>query len=238
MSNTDMTIAAALLRRADDLRDVQRIVRTAARVLAGADGATFVLRDVDSCFYADEDALSPLWKGQRFPITSCISGWAMLHDEAVVVPDITADDRIPQEAYRPTFVRSLAMIPVGTEKPAAAIGAYWARRHAATKAETAALGQLAAATAEALDRIGLAGVPAPPALAADPGDGEPDLAPGDRAPTSPAGREDRERIGRDLHDTVLQNLYAARMRLQRVRAQAAGPSPRPPARLSRPTWTR
>ena len=48
--------------------DVQAVVRVAARRLTGADGATFVLRDGDSCYYADEDAISPLWKGQRFPI--------------------------------------------------------------------------------------------------------------------------------------------------------------------------
>jgi len=31
-------------------------------------------------FYADEDAIGPLWKGQRFPMDHCISGWAMVHD--------------------------------------------------------------------------------------------------------------------------------------------------------------
>ena len=44
------------------------IVRHAARQLVGADGATFVLRDGDKSFYADEDAIAPLWKGLRFPL--------------------------------------------------------------------------------------------------------------------------------------------------------------------------
>ena len=35
------------------------IVRSAARRLADAQGATFVLRDGPDCFYADEDAISP-----------------------------------------------------------------------------------------------------------------------------------------------------------------------------------
>ena len=26
--------------------------------------------------YADEDAIGKLWKGQRFPMSTCISGWA------------------------------------------------------------------------------------------------------------------------------------------------------------------
>jgi hypothetical protein len=41
------------------------IVRAAARRLTGADGATFVLRGGAQCHYADEDATSPLRKGQR-----------------------------------------------------------------------------------------------------------------------------------------------------------------------------
>ena len=64
---------------ARSLPDVQRIVRTSARELTGCDGATFVLRDNGKCFYADEDAIAPLWKGSRFPMDICISGWAMLN---------------------------------------------------------------------------------------------------------------------------------------------------------------
>ena len=62
--------------------DVQEIVRTAARRLTHADGATFVLRDGGYCFYADEDAIAPLWKGQRFPLEACVSGLAMTTREA------------------------------------------------------------------------------------------------------------------------------------------------------------
>src|SRR5215467_12485878 len=99
---------------ARDLDTVMKIVRSAARALTHADGATFVLRDGDRCFYADEDAISPLWKGQRFPMSACISGWVMLNREPAVIEDIYADPRIPAEAYRPTFVKSLAMVPICT----------------------------------------------------------------------------------------------------------------------------
>ena len=61
---------------ARDIDTVTSVVRTAARELTGADGATFVLKDEDKCYYADEDAIAPLWKGQRFPLSACISGWA------------------------------------------------------------------------------------------------------------------------------------------------------------------
>ena len=77
--------------------DIQEIVRTAARNLTGADGATVVLRDDDRCFYADEDAVSPLWKGQRFPLSACISGWTMENRRPVRIPDIYEDDRIPHD---------------------------------------------------------------------------------------------------------------------------------------------
>src|SRR6185503_6608755 len=102
--------------------DVAAVVRTAARRISGADGVTFVLRDGEECWYVDEDAIGPLWKGRRFPMASCISGWAMLRGETVVVPDVYADERIPHDAYRPTFVKSLVMTPVRPADPIAAIG--------------------------------------------------------------------------------------------------------------------
>ncbi len=47
---------------ARDLATITEIVRTAARKLTQADGATFVLKDGDFCYYVDEDAIAPLWK--------------------------------------------------------------------------------------------------------------------------------------------------------------------------------
>jgi signal transduction histidine kinase len=133
--------------------EVQEIVRVSARRLAGADGATFVLRDGDRCFYADEDAISPLWKGQRFPLGACISGWAMLNGRHVAIPDIYADDRIPHDAYRPTFVRSLVMVPIRRADPIGAIGTYWATRHDAADGEIAALQALADSASVALESV-------------------------------------------------------------------------------------
>ena len=66
----------------------------------------------------------------------------------------TSDSRIPQTAYAPTFVRSLAMVPVG-DPAVAAIGAYWATEHDATRTEVRALTRLADATAAAIERVGL-----------------------------------------------------------------------------------
>lgn len=137
------------------LEELTKIVRRAARELTGADGATVVLREGDQCHYVDQDAIGPLWKGQRFPLDVCISGWAMLHDETVTIEDIYDDPRIPQEAYRPTFVRSLAMVPIGHGEPCGAIGCYWASHHRPSSDELDMQKALAEATAVGLDNIDL-----------------------------------------------------------------------------------
>ncbi|MBT1699980.1 GAF domain-containing protein [Fulvivirgaceae bacterium PWU4] len=138
---------------ARDLEAVMKIVRTVARKLTGADGATFVLRDGNLCFYADEDAISPLWKGSRFPMQTCISGWAMINKVPAVIEDIYQDSRIPHDAYRPTFVKSLAMVPIRAIAPIGAIGNYWATHHLPTKEEVNLLQALADITAVSIENV-------------------------------------------------------------------------------------
>jgi two-component system CheB/CheR fusion protein len=79
----------------------------------------------------------------------------MLRRQHVVIPDIYSDDRIPHDAYRPTFVKSLLMVPVRREDPIAAIGAYWAAYHVATPLEIGVLQSLADAAALALYNVQL-----------------------------------------------------------------------------------
>lgn len=146
-------LVARNLDAAERLEDVEQIVKTAARRLADADGATFVLLDGDFCYYADEDSMSPLWKGQRFPTSACISGWSMKHRTAVAIPDISRDERIPQEAYRPTFVRSLVMAPMLAPDPLGALGVYWSRPGRPTPEVVAAMQRLAELAAAALQRF-------------------------------------------------------------------------------------
>lgn len=103
---------------------IRELVKAARRV-AGADGATVIRRDGDKVAYIAEDALSPLWKGRSFAIEACISGQAILSRQAILIPDVFADPRVPHAAYRPTFVRSMAMYPIGLIEPMMAVGAYW-----------------------------------------------------------------------------------------------------------------
>lgn len=147
-----------LVRELSGARSVEAIVRTVrsgARRLTGADGASVVLREGEKCHYVDEDAIAPLWKGQRFPIDACVSGWAMRHQQAVVIPDVAADARIPQDAYAPTFVRSLVMVPIRTAAAIGAIGNYWAAPHEATADEVALLQALADSTSLAFENVAL-----------------------------------------------------------------------------------
>jgi signal transduction histidine kinase len=143
------------LSMARDLDAIMRIVRRAARALTGSDGATFVLRDGANCYYAEEDAIEPLWKGKRFPLEHCISGWAMLHREAVVLEDIYADARIPADAYRPTFVKSLVMVPIRRLDPVGAIGNYWAVQHRPSDSHVRLLQALADSTSIAMENVEL-----------------------------------------------------------------------------------
>jgi signal transduction histidine kinase len=140
----------SLARSPEAVRD---IVRHAARELTGADGATFVLREADQCHYVDEDAIAPLWKGQRFPLEACVSGWAMRHGVSVVIEDVFADPRVPVDAYRRTFVKSLVMVPIRMPDPIGAIGNYWSHPHRASAEEVQMLQALASTTAVALENV-------------------------------------------------------------------------------------
>lgn len=159
MSSSDLAQCRQELADAQTFAQIQAAIRSGARRLADCDGATFILRDADQCFYVDEDAIAPLWKGQRFPLTQCMSGWSMLHKESAVVPDIRVDERVPLDAYLATFVRSMAMVPIGRAAPVGAIGVYWAREYTATDDQIALLEQLAEAAAEAIGRVGLENAP-------------------------------------------------------------------------------
>lgn len=140
---------------ARSMEAVTAIVRRTARQLTGADGATFVLRDKQQCYYVDEDAISPLWKGLRFPMANCISGWVMNNKQSVAIDDIYKDSRIPHDAYRPTFVKSLAMVPIRTIDPIGAIGNYWAHEHVPTAEEIHMLQSLADITAVTVENVSL-----------------------------------------------------------------------------------
>lgn len=146
-----LTKALGKVARARTRDDVVATIRTTARSLIGCEGIAIILKDGDLCHYVEEDAIGPLWKGQRFPASLCISGLAMMTRETVVIPDVTKDERVPQELYAGTFVRAMAMVPVRVEEPVAAIGAYWSQAYAPAAWEVETLEALADAAATAFE---------------------------------------------------------------------------------------
>ena len=145
------TEAMEALAGARSMEAVTHVLRAFARRAVGADGIAVVLRDEDQCHYIAEDSMEPLWAGQRFPASSCVSGWAMEHHQTVVIPDVFDDPRVPVEAYRTTFVRSMVMVPIGRIEPIAALGAYWSEFAQPTDNEIALLEGLARAASTALE---------------------------------------------------------------------------------------
>src|SRR5690348_12822690 len=137
---------------ASNQQAVIETVRETARNVCQADGITFVLREGELCHYVEEDAIGPLWKGQKFPLSACISGWAMLHGETAVIEDVFADPRIPYDAYLPTFVKSLIMTPVG-KRNVAAIGAYWKTKRQFSDLEIMTVKTLSAVVGGALSEL-------------------------------------------------------------------------------------
>lgn len=143
------------LARAGTTEDIVELIRVSARRLVGCDGIALIIRDGDLCHYVEEDAVGPLWKGRRFVMSECISGWAMLNGQTVVISDIAKDARIPFHLYSGTFVQSLVMAPVGIGRPVGALGAYWGQVYQPSGYEIETIETLARATATALENARL-----------------------------------------------------------------------------------
>jgi diguanylate cyclase (GGDEF)-like protein len=138
---------------AHTLEEITKIVLVAVRELTNSDGATFVLLDNGFSYYVDENAIAPLWKGQRFPINTCIGGWVMLNREPTIIEDVSKDQRISKAVDKDTFVKSMAMVPISTDEPIGAIGTYWLQQHQATTEEVKLLQLLADSTAVAMENV-------------------------------------------------------------------------------------
>ena len=147
--------ASERLASARSMAAIVEVLRETARAAVGAEGIAIVLKDGDQCFYVAEDAIAPLFAGKRYPANKCISGWAMQHGETVAIADVRLDDRIPQQAYAKTFVRSLAVAPIGRPEATAALGAYWSAVAAPDAESVARLENLARLAAIAVENARL-----------------------------------------------------------------------------------
>jgi GAF domain-containing protein len=148
-----MTAATEALMQAGSLAEILEVLRSDARAILRSDGVTVIMRERDQVHYVGEDAIAPLWTGQRFPIGSCISGMAITQRRTIVIPDIRADPRVPLDLYQSTFVSRVAIAPIGVGKPVAAIGAYWRSGHPSDEDALVLLDMLAKGAGAQLERI-------------------------------------------------------------------------------------
>lgn len=141
------------LSSAQSVDELVMVLRGSARAIAQADGITVVRRRGDRVAYVAEDAACTLWTGQDFPMQACISGIAMVENKPILIEDIYADDRVPHPAYRSTFVKSMAMFPIGSADPQMSMGAYWAKAGPIDPETVTLLASLARAASVAFERL-------------------------------------------------------------------------------------
>jgi light-regulated signal transduction histidine kinase (bacteriophytochrome) len=77
----------------------------------------------------------------------------MIERQAAIIPDIYADPRVPVDAYRPTFVRSMVMVPIRRGDPVGAIGIYWKEPTTPSPTQVRLLSALADSTSVAMENI-------------------------------------------------------------------------------------
>ncbi len=141
--------------RARTLEDLATQVARAIRDLAHGQGAAFVLRDQSECVYLEVDAIGPLWKGERFPLSACVCGWSMLNRQPAIVKDVLNDERTPSRYYRGRFVKSLLVVPVRGDDPLGALVVYWDHAHTANTDQIASAQTIADAAAVGVENIRL-----------------------------------------------------------------------------------
>jgi signal transduction histidine kinase len=124
----------------------------AARELLGAHGSSFAIRDGDEVRHVGRRGVGWVEAGRRFAIDACLSGRALLEGEVAIV-DVDEPSTVMAQSLRDARVRSAFLLPVRTERSAAAIGVYWAERRATTERDRALARKLAAAAAVALGHM-------------------------------------------------------------------------------------
>lgn len=154
-ATTPLTPALDAISRAHTLTDLTRLVVEAARVLLRADGATFMVCEDDLCHYIDESAVEPLFGDLKVPRAHCIGGWVMAQQCTAVVTNLASESRLRPEDYADTWVRSLVMAPIGSERVFGGLGAYWRTQHEPTAVEVRDLEILAHAAAAAVENLDL-----------------------------------------------------------------------------------
>jgi signal transduction histidine kinase len=179
-----------------DMTQVLALLAARARELAGAATATLVLAADDDLLLVAADGLhADRLRGQRFPAEETLSGDVMASGRAIALDDLSSDER--------------------TDQPLVAIGGFGPAMYLPLVARGRRLGTLSVAREKGQspfgdDEVHLAeAFAAQAALALDYGDAQAER-------RRVAVYDERERIGHDLHDLVIQRLFATGLALQAV----------------------
>lgn len=153
---------AASLRRLARAAAIDKLAALAvelARTAASAEGAAFVIPEDDLCHYLDEAGELPGWKGQKFPICSCMAGWAIQNRQMLIVPDVERDGRVPRALYETAGIGSMVILPMNLFPRGGALAAYWRRPRNIGPEVISALDAVTRAAESAIVNRRLGGVP-------------------------------------------------------------------------------
>jgi signal transduction histidine kinase len=181
----------------DSSQEVLRDLTRHALELSGADLAALALPDDDSgrltLEYAEGDGAEEA-RGLVFPAGQSLSGQVLTSGEPITVEDFAGDERIAEiTRLHLGHIGPAVMFPLGAQGNVRGVLTV-GRRHGGPPLSAAAVSVVAAFAAQAAVAL---------ELAARRADAE-----------QLSVLEDRDRIARDLHDLVIQRLYATGMSLE------------------------
>jgi two-component sensor histidine kinase len=130
--------------------EVVRIGATLAGNACGVTGLSIMLGSGEQLEYSTTSSPHTLSSAIQSKVVMRMSAWALQSGETAVVPDVQHDERTRSHANGSRFARSLVVVPVGGNKPFAAITWSWAQEHWAAASDVLVLETLARATALAL----------------------------------------------------------------------------------------
>ncbi|HSN18127.1 MAG TPA: ATP-binding protein [Gammaproteobacteria bacterium] len=136
-------------------RDMEAVVTRlcrAARQMSGADAAVLSLKEGELCHVIGEDAVTPYWKGRRYPCKETVTGWVIEHGQPLVVDDMD-DPRVAAVSHRNSYVKSMAVVPLGKPEISGSLSALWRGRHRPTDDEVRLMGMLADAGTLAMENV-------------------------------------------------------------------------------------
>jgi signal transduction histidine kinase/ActR/RegA family two-component response regulator len=145
--------AVGELSRARSIERIAELLCRAARSLTGSDGAAVALREGPAWRYLEENAVGPLWKGQRFELSDDVVGFVTAQRQCAFIEDIHADERFSLERFRSTFVVSTLVVPLGSDDPIGTVEAFWATAHRGSAEEASLVQAIADAASVALENI-------------------------------------------------------------------------------------